>query len=228
MIVNHRLDLTHLFYTGVMILILMVASVPLFGQDIKGAPRNQGRRWNQRQMISPGALTPFDKTMLKIAKKAAQECAQALETAINKRVKTEKEIFCPLYFPVMPPTSPRKFVTFYDDYTDTVIPPIEDRYLNGNGNLVYVTLVDRNGYAPSHNAKYSQPISGDSERDFQYSRSKRIFNDIAGYISGRNREPFLLQIYFRDTGERLADLSVPVWVKGRHWGSLRVGYLIGR
>jgi methyl-accepting chemotaxis protein len=227
MILHHKIDLMHLFHTRVMILILIIASVPLFGQDIKGASRNQGKRWNQRQIISPGALTPFDKTMLKIAKKAAQECAQALETAINKGIKTEKEIFCPLYFPVMPPTSPRKFVTFYDDYTDTVIPSIEDRYLDRNPHLAYVTLVDRNGYAPSHNAKYSQPISGDSERDFQYSRSKRIFNDIAGYLSGRNRERFLLQIYFRDTGERLADLSVPVWVKGKHWGSLRVGYLIG-
>ena len=225
---NHRLDLIRLFYTGGMILILMVTSVPLFGEDIKGIQRNQGRRWNQRQIISSGALTPLDKSMLKITKKAAQECTRALETAIDKGIKTEKEIFCPLYFPVMPLTSPRKFVTFYDDYTDTVITPIEDRYLKGNANLVYVTLVDRNGYAPSHNAKYSQTISGDSERDFQYSRSKRIFNDIAGYLSGRNQESFLLQIYFRDTGERVADLSVPVWVKGRHWGSLRVGYLIGR
>jgi methyl-accepting chemotaxis protein len=210
-----------------MILILMVASVPLFGQDIEGAPRHQGRRWNQRQIVSSGELTSLDKAMLKIAEKAAQECARALEKAIDKGIKTEKEIFCPLYFPLMPLTSPRKFVTFYDDYTDAVITPIVDRYLDRSAHLVYVTLVDRNGYAPSHNAKYSQPISGNSERDFQYSRSKRIFNDIAGYLSGRNRERFLLQIYFRDTGERLADLSVPVWVKGRHWGSLRVGYLIG-
>jgi len=227
MILHHKLDLMRLFHARVMILILMITSVPLFGQDIEGAPRHQGRRWNQRQIVSSGDLTSFDKAVLKIAKKAAEECARALETAIDKGIKTEKEIFCPLYFPVMPLTSPRKFVTFYDDYTDTVITSIVDRYLDRNPDLAYVTLVDRNGYAPSHNAKYSQPISGNSEKDFQYSRSKRIFNDIAGYMSGRNRESFLLQIYFRDTGERLADLSVPVWVKGRHWGSLRVGYLIG-
>ena len=34
----------------------------------------------------------------------------------------------------------------------------------------------------------------------------------------------LIQLYRRDTGEIVADLSVPVTVKGRYWGALRVGY----
>ncbi|MBT7088489.1 chemotaxis protein, partial [bacterium] len=36
---------------------------------------------------------------------------------------------------------------------------------------------------------------------------------------------FLLQIYIRDTGEIMADLSVPVFVLGRHWGAVRIGYI---
>jgi methyl-accepting chemotaxis protein len=127
----------------------------------------------------------------------------------------------------MPLTSPRTFNTFYDDYTDSAITPIEDKYLNQNSDIIYVALVDINGYVPSHNKKYSMPYCGKPEIDFKLSRTKRIFNDIAGYTSGRNEQPFLLQIYYRDTGEQLADLSVPVWVKGRHWGSLRIGYARG-
>jgi methyl-accepting chemotaxis protein len=34
----------------------------------------------------------------------------------------------------------------------------------------------------------------------------------------------LLQTYTRDTGELMHDLSVPIMVKGRHWGGLRLGY----
>ena len=44
------------------------------------------------------------------------------------------------------------------------------------------------------------------------------------YIPIPNTNPYLLQKYSRDTGEQLADLSVPIWVQGKHWGALRVGY----
>jgi len=33
-----------------------------------------------------------------------------------------------------------------------------------------------------------------------------------------------LQTYKRDTGEVMHDLSVPIYVRGRHWGGFRVGY----
>ncbi len=36
--------------------------------------------------------------------------------------------------------------------------------------------------------------------------------------------PFLLQTYKRDTGEIMHDMSVPIRVKGRHWGGFRIGY----
>jgi methyl-accepting chemotaxis protein len=36
--------------------------------------------------------------------------------------------------------------------------------------------------------------------------------------------PFLIQNYQRDTGETMADLSVPVVIQGKHWGAVRIGY----
>lgn len=210
------------------IVLLMTMSILLacclFGQN---KDETSSKQWKERTIINAKELTGMDRVMLEIAQHAANECAHALEKAISSGAKTEKELFCQLYFPRQPLTSPRTFTTFYDDYTDSVITPIEDYYLAKNENLFYVTLVDKNGYVPSHNSKYSKPYSGDVHIDYQYSRTKRIFNDIAGYSSGHNQDPFLLQIYYRDTGEKLADLSVPVWVKNRHWGSLRVGYLRG-
>jgi len=35
-----------------------------------------------------------------------------------------------------------------------------------------------------------------------------------------------VQVYFRDTGEKLWDISAPVVVNGRHWGAFRVGYVM--
>jgi methyl-accepting chemotaxis protein len=34
----------------------------------------------------------------------------------------------------------------------------------------------------------------------------------------------LLQTYRRDTGEIMHDLSVPIYVNGKHWGGFRLGY----
>jgi hypothetical protein len=181
-------------------------------------------KWKLKKIIPPASYTAQDLRALDAARRAASECTRAIESAIDRGVKTEREFFAFLYFPRKPLVSPRTFSTFYDAFTDSVITPIEDRHLARNPFLLYVTLVDKNGYVPSHNTRFAQPASGDRETDFHFSRSKRIYNDQAGYISGRNTDPHLLQVYSRDTGERLADLSVPVRVKGRHWGSVRVGY----
>lgn len=39
-----------------------------------------------------------------------------------------------------------------------------------------------------------------------------------------HEKTLLLQTYKRDTGEIMHDLSVPIRIKGRHWGGLRLGY----
>ena len=81
-----------------------------------------------------------------------------------------------------------------------------------------------NGYFPTHNRKFSKPMTGDYDVDLAQSRTKRIFDDRTGLRCGKNTESFLLQTYKRDTGEVMHDLSAPIYVKGRHWGGFRIGY----
>jgi methyl-accepting chemotaxis protein len=59
--------------------------------------------------------------------------------------------------------------------------------------------------------------------DLVNSRDKRIFNDQTGLKAAKNEKKFLLQVYLRDTGEIIADLSMPIYVNDKHWGALRVG-----
>jgi methyl-accepting chemotaxis protein len=84
--------------------------------------------------------------------------------------------------------------------------------------------MDSNGYAPAHNSKFSHPPTGDYEKDLAGTRHKRIFDDMVGLKLARNRAPSLFQTYLRDTGEILGDLSMPVLVRGRHWGAVRLGF----
>ena len=177
-----------------------------------------------RNTISLDEMTVTDRKMLALAKAAAGECVRALENAVKSGQISEEDLFSGLYFPLLPLTSPPAFSTFYDDYTDKVITPIVDSYLAKDREILAVGLVDKNGYLPSHNSKFSRPLTGNPEIDIKNHRTKRIFNDITALQASKNTRGFLLQIYRRDTGETTADLSVPVFVLNRHWGALRILY----
>ncbi|WP_293765731.1 methyl-accepting chemotaxis protein [uncultured Aquitalea sp.] len=121
-------------------------------------------------------------------------------------------------------TQPVKYRTAYDQALEKLVQPTYDRLAKDIAGGRFCLLVDVNGYAPTHNSWYSQPLSGDMQKDLVNSRDKRIFNDQAGLKSARNKEPFLLHTYVRDTGEVLSEVALPIELDGRHWGALRVGF----
>ncbi|MBN2231275.1 MAG: hypothetical protein JW781_00445 [Deltaproteobacteria bacterium] len=123
----------------------------------------------------------------------------------------------------IPGTAPKKYHSAYDDIVEREFQRIYDDILSGVKGATFFLCVDRNGYAPTHNRKFSRPYTGDPKKDI-FSRDKRIFDDYTGIRAARNREPFLLQAYARDTGEVLNDISVPIMVDGKHWGALRMGF----
>jgi methyl-accepting chemotaxis protein len=174
--------------------------------------------------IAPApAQAATDAQIAQWAKAAAQECGAALEKAIDSHALKEADVFDRLYVPI-PNTDPPKFHTRYDAYTDQAILPIEEKYLAKDPHIAFVVLVDKNGYLPTHNLKYTKPLTGDRAKDLVGNRTKRLFNDKTGLSAARNKQPVLVQEYKRDSGELMKDCSVPVFVKGKHWGALRFGY----
>ncbi|OHX14241.1 methyl-accepting chemotaxis protein [Chromobacterium sphagni] len=121
-------------------------------------------------------------------------------------------------------TTPAKYRTVYDGKLEKMLQPLLDRLVGLIPGGKFCVAVDGNGYAPTHNSWYSRPLSGDASKDLAESRDKRIFNDPAGLRAARNHQPFLLQTYSRDTGEVLSEVVLPLEVRGRHWGALRVGF----
>jgi methyl-accepting chemotaxis protein len=158
-----------------------------------------------------------------IIKRAAQGISQALDKAVDSgRIKIE-DLFDDKYQPI-PNTKPPKFKTRFDDFTDQVLTPLQEQLLEQSKWLVYAIFCDRKGYVPTHNRKFSQPLTGDEKIDFVNNRTKRMFDDPVGKRCGSHEQPFLLQTYRRDTGEIMHDISAPVHVKGRHLGGIRIGY----
>lgn len=175
-----------------------------------------------------GAITEFHiKTshdaMRAAAEAAAKEVGRVFAAAIEQGQISEQMLFDRTYTPI-PKTNPQKHTTKFDRFTDRVLPSLQEAVLAAMPQLAYAGAVDNNGYFPTHNKKFSQPLTGNYEIDLVNNRTKRIFNDRTGARCGANTEPFLLQTYKRDTGEVMHDLSVPIYVAGRHWGAFRIGY----
>jgi len=168
-------------------------------------------------------LTGFDLEIKMLAEKCRDELAVEMEKLLVTNQLNISQLFDTFYIPI-PNTNPQKYRTQYDKFTDEVFRPILDDYLTRDKRILFVVAVDRNGYLPTHNTRYSRPLTDNEDFNVNYNRTKRIFNDRTGLAAARNKKPYLLQKYSRDTGEMLADLSVPIMVRGRHWGALRIGY----
>jgi methyl-accepting chemotaxis protein len=125
---------------------------------------------------------------------------------------------------MIPQSDPPRFTTSYDRAVERDLQQLFDRVLTDLPGAAYALAVDNRGYAPTHNTRFSRPSTGLREHDLVYCRNKRIFDDPVGIRLARNREPFLLQTYLRDTGEVINDLSMPIVFQGKHWGAVRIGY----
>jgi methyl-accepting chemotaxis protein len=151
---------------------------------------------------------------------------QALEEALERGRIAADAMFSKDYRPIAD-TFPQKFTTPFDRLFDEIVSPLQERTLSKDGSMLYAICVDSSGYCPSHNLRYSKPLTGDFLKDKDANRTKRIFNDKTGIRCATNQENFLLQTYQRDTGEVINDLSTPIYLCGRHWGAVRIGYCTG-
>jgi methyl-accepting chemotaxis protein len=178
--------------------------------------------------VSVESLTPQEREMLALCNEFARRVTETVEKWLAGKEVTPERLFSCLYYPVAN-TDPPKFNTDYDRLSDREGPggfvDIQENIYNRAPNvIVYTVTVDKNGYLPTHNRRYSMPLTGNLASDLVNNRTKRIFNDRTGLAAAQNTAPFLVQNYQRDTGETMADLSVPVFIQGKHWGAVRIGY----
>ena len=158
-----------------------------------------------------------------LALQAKDEFEKVLQDSIERGIISSADLWDRNYVPV-PNTNPQKYKTRFTDFFKKYIQPIEDKYLEMDSNFKFFLLTDNNGYIASHNSIYDKPLTGDYEKDLVGNRSMRIFNDPTGLAAARNINPVLLQTYMRDTGVVMNDLSVPVYLEGKHWGGVRIGF----
>ena len=153
----------------------------------------------------------------------ARKVGAALDNAVEKKKISIDDLFDSKYQPIAG-TKPQKFNTRFDALCDQLLPQIQEALVGQNPEMVYAITCDRKGYVPTHNKRFAQPLTGNEQVDFVNNRTKRIFDDPVGRRCGDHEKVFLLQTYRRDTGEIMHDISAPVYINGRHWGAVRIGF----
>jgi methyl-accepting chemotaxis protein len=178
-------------------------------------------------LVEESGIETEDTPIIRACIAQAEKTARMFEAAVDAGEISMSALFDDNYRPI-PGTEPQQVVTAFTEFTDRVMPEIQETFLNVDPRVVFCAAVDRNGYLPTHNRKYSQPQSGDPVWNAANCRNRRIFDDRTGLAAGRNTKSFLLQTYRRDMGggqyQLMKDLSSPIVVRGRHWGGLRIGF----
>ena len=170
--------------------------------------------------------TPFITLVQEVATKVSALFAQAVEAGQI----TLADLFDDNYQEISG-SNPIQHMTRFVTLTDRLLPALQEPVLEFDPRVAFCATVDRNGFLPTHNNKFSQKPSADAVWNNANCRNRRIFNDRTGLRAGRNTEPFLLQTYRRDMGGgqfvMMKDISAPIFVQGRHWGALRMALKVG-
>jgi methyl-accepting chemotaxis protein len=167
--------------------------------------------------------TPFIERVTDLAARISARFAQALEQGEIG----EADLFDSNYVKIGG-SNPQQVRTRFLEFTDRVLPAFQEPMLELSSKVVFCAAVDRNGYLPTHNLKFSKPQGNDPVWNAANCRNRRIFDDRTGLGAARNQRRFLLQTYRRDMGGGrfvlMKDLSAPIMVRGKHWGGLRFAY----
>jgi len=148
--------------------------------------------------------------------------------------------------------TPPKFETSYDSLVDEALIRVLDQAVQRR-EVSFISVLDINGFTIAQPSTACRDWTGIPEQDLTGNRIKRFFSDKASLKAARvgfpsyylDRErlswqeqalarmwqeprpavrPLLLQSFARDTGEVVMDLAVPLYVVGRRWAVVRMGY----
>ena len=211
----------------------MVKGLAVTSENLKSADGRITRALGETEaMMNYIAISGFqteDSLFLNIVQDTAKKVSKLFEDAVSSGELTMEDLFDENYVPIQG-TDPEQVTTRFLKFTDRVLPPIQEPILEIDSKIAFIAAVDRNGYLPTHVLKVSKPQGSDPVWNNANCRNRRIFNDRTGLTAGQNKEPLLLQTYRRDLGGGqfvlMKDVSSAIFVNGRHWGGVRLGYKI--
>ncbi|MGJ5073582.1 methyl-accepting chemotaxis protein [Bradyrhizobium oligotrophicum] len=179
-------------------------------------------------LIAESGVQTTDAPLIKTVVDTARQISATFEAAIDRGEITLADLMDESYREI-PGTNPKQYMTRYVEFTDRVLPAIQDPIQGSDPRIVFCVAWARGGYLPTHNPNYRRPQGPDPVWNNANCRNRRLFDDRAvKKVAAASNKPFLLQTYRRDMGGGqfvlMKDLSAPIVIKGRHWGAFRMGF----
>ena len=182
---------------------------------------------NLIELIADSGIETADAPLIRTVIETAKTISASFEAAIARGEISLDQLMDENYREI-PGTDPKQYLTDYVEFTDRILPPIQDPLQKSDSRIVFFVAWARGGYLPTHNPNYRKPQGADPVWNNANCRNRRLFNDRAVKKVAANTRPFLLQTYRRDMGGGnfvlMKDLSSPILVRGRHWGAFRMGF----
>ncbi|WP_417317225.1 methyl-accepting chemotaxis protein [Emcibacter sp.] len=180
------------------------------------------------QLTADSGIETVDTPMIQRVRDVAEKISSAFEKGIADGEISEQDLFDFSYTPIEG-TNPQQLMAKFTDFTDRVLPDIQEPVLEQNDMAMFCASFDMNGYLPTHNLVFSKPQRPDDiEWNKANCRNRLIFEDRTAQTAVKSTAPFLLQVYRRDMGGgnivMLKDASAPIYANGKHWGAVRIAY----
>ncbi len=178
-------------------------------------------------LIADSGVETSDAPLIRVVVDTAKRISTAFEDAIARGEISLDQLMDENYREIRG-TDPKQHLTDYVEFTDRILPEIQDPIQKSDSRIVFCVAWAKGGYLPTHNPNYRLPQGKDPVWNNAHCRNRRLFNDRAVKKVAANTKPFLLQTYRRDMGGGnfvlMKDLSSPIFVRGRHWGAFRMGF----
>jgi methyl-accepting chemotaxis protein len=178
-------------------------------------------------LIADSGVETSDAPLIRVVVDTARRITQRFEDAVARGEIRLEQLFDENYREIRG-TDPKQYMTAYVEFTDRVLPEIQDPIQKSDPRIVFCVAWAKGGYLPTHNPNYRLPQGKDPVWNNANCRNRRLFSDRAVKKVAANTRAFLLQTYRRDMGGGnfvlMKDLSSPIVVRGRHWGAFRMGF----
>lgn len=179
------------------------------------------------RLTAEAGVETSDARMIAVTKQGAAHFEELFEEAVASGRLGLAELFDEEY-QLIAGSDPKQYRIRSGRFLEQIAPAVQEPILEGYEGVRGSCLHDRNGFRPMMNVCFSQAQRPDTAWNAKYARHRSFATDEAGLAASRNTEPVLVQAYRRTAMgkvELTKDVSVPIFVRGRHWGSLRTVYV---
>jgi methyl-accepting chemotaxis protein len=209
----------------------LAKGVDLSSTDLKHADERVAKLLGTSEdliaLIADSGVETSDAPLIRVVIDTAKRITTAFEDAIARGEIGLDQLMDENYREIRG-TDPKQHLTDYVEFTDRILPEIQDPIQKSDSRIVFCVAWAKGGYLPTHNPNYRLPQGKDPVWNNANCRNRRLFNDRAVKKVAANTKPFLLQTYRRDMGGGnfvlMKDLSSPIHIRGRHWGAFRMGF----